>query len=149
LPEKGYTKRVPRWTEEMVTDAIKRYHERYGEVPASTDFNPSDSRRSARISAARSLGWLERAERVERDGDYPLPATVQKLFGTWIAGVKAAGLTPRTWALDPRVAEARYVAPDSLQKIMARLRAAKDPELRQRLLYELADAALGLARGAE
>lgn len=101
------------WTREEVLAALREWVERYGEVPAATDFHPGDCMRSARISAARSAAWVARAER-SNEGVWPWPRTVQRLFGSWAAAVKEAGYQPRREAMpklaptvEPRAALAR------------------------------------------
>lgn len=94
MPEAGYVKRKAVWTEEEIKQAIKDWVARYGEVPASTDWHPGDCLRSARISAARSQAWLERAARF-KEGEYPWPATVRRVYGRWSSAIRAAGFEPR------------------------------------------------------
>lgn len=143
-PKPGYKKRVHKWTPEMIIRALQYYAKKYGETPTATDFNPSDSRRCARIHAASAVVWLERAQRVENDNCYPYPQTVQKNFGSWDDGIKAAGLEPRKRGVDPRVQEARFVDPNSLQKLIARARSATDPELLSMLHYQIAEESIKL-----
>jgi hypothetical protein len=68
-----------------IVGAIQRFHERYGRVPAATDFNPQH---------ARQMGHHWRVERFYADGDYPFVSDVLGVFGTWNAAVTAAGFKP-------------------------------------------------------
>lgn len=74
------------WSRAAIVAAIQRFVSRYGQVPAATDFAPS---------AARRRGHEWRAARFYRDGDYPAADTVQRAFGSWNAGILAAGYAPR------------------------------------------------------
>jgi AraC-like DNA-binding protein len=64
----------PQWTSERVRDAMRAWQERYGKPPSSYDW----SRTHARRRGGNALGRLE-------DGDWPAPATVTDLYGTWAA----------------------------------------------------------------
>lgn len=74
-----------RWTRESVMAAIHLFADRYGRPPTATDFNPAHA-------IARGHGW--RAKRWQRDADYPSIFSVQRVFGSWSAGVAAAGFEP-------------------------------------------------------
>lgn len=74
------------WTPEVIIAAIQLFHARYGDIPSAEDWN---------ATMARNRGRLDIAERWERDGDYPQSNTVQLVFGSWNAGIAAAGFTPR------------------------------------------------------
>lgn len=74
------------WTRDAIVAAIRRFNARYGRPPSAIDFNPPN---------ARSRGRADRAERFERDGDYPYSLTVQRVFGSWSAGLRAAGFRPK------------------------------------------------------
>lgn len=73
------------WTPELVIDAIQEYARRYGRPPSATHFNPSQ---------ATKLGRLDLAERFHDDGCWPHAGTVQSMFGSWNAGIEAAGFEP-------------------------------------------------------
>ena len=75
-----------RWTRDEIVAAIRRFEARYGRQPCQADFTPADARRKGH-------GW--RAERYYRDDDYPSVLTVRARFGSWSAGLEAAGFEPR------------------------------------------------------
>lgn len=135
-------KRRLKWTEEEIIQKIKDWQAKYGEIPAATDWNPSDCRRSARISAARSQVWLERSERFSQ-GVYPWPGTVQKVFGSWNNAIRAAGFQPRKEAIS-ELPDAIKPS-DALRSIDAYLRQAQksdDPVERRKILSQIAQKAL-------
>jgi hypothetical protein len=70
-----------RWTPTEVVGAIRCFVARHGDLPVSADFNPA---------LARLSGQTWRAERYDRDGDYPSASTVKKRFGSWAAAIEAA-----------------------------------------------------------
>lgn len=74
------------WTPEAIIGAIRLYAHRYGAPPTAADWNPSMARR---------IGRDDWADRFNSDADYPLTFTVQRVFGSWSAGIQAAGYTPR------------------------------------------------------
>ena len=65
---------APRWTRESVRAAMRAWHDRYGKPPSSYDW----SRTHAGRRGAEALARLA-------DGDWPAPATVTDLYGTWAA----------------------------------------------------------------
>jgi hypothetical protein len=65
-----------RWTRELVLDAIRKWRVRYGRLPSSYDWSGTHARR-------RGGEALERL----KDGDWPSPGVVTKLFGDWLAAV--------------------------------------------------------------
>lgn len=73
------------WTRERIIEAICEWVAEYGEPPTAMQWSPSQARRAG-------LGWM--AERWE-SGEWPVLTTVQKAFGSWNAGIAAAGFTPR------------------------------------------------------
>lgn len=75
-----------KWTTQSIVASIQRFEQRHGRVPSANDFNPA---------MARSVGDLAASERFYRDGDYPHASMVQRIFGSWTAGVRAAGFEPR------------------------------------------------------
>jgi hypothetical protein len=135
-------KRKVKWTEEEVLAAIRSYVAERGIVPAATDFHPGDCVRSARISAARSQAWLERADHA-RENVYPWPATVAKLFGSWSAAVRAAGFTPRRESVpDLKPAIKPSDAIRSIEGYLTRAKQSEDVDERRELLSMIADRAL-------
>lgn len=73
------------WTRSAITSAIQLFAARYGEPPTSADWNTSQ---------ALSTGRSDLAERYQRDGDYPTTGSVQRIFGSWNEGIRAAGYEP-------------------------------------------------------
>src|SRR5207244_1004923 len=64
----------PRWTRELVLEAIRDWRERYGQLPSSYDW----SRTHARHRGGQALARL-------KAGNWPPASVVNKLFGTWAA----------------------------------------------------------------
>lgn len=73
-----------RWTAEAVIAAIQSWAATYGEPPTARDWNCSSE-----VSDA------DRVRQRFEDGDWPWFNTVQYVFGSWNAGIEAAGFTPR------------------------------------------------------
>ena len=65
-----------KWTRERVREAMRRWAELYGRAPSSYDW----SRTHARRRGAQAMRRLER-------GEWPAPATVSGLYGTWAAAL--------------------------------------------------------------
>ena len=63
---------TPRWTRELVLEAMREWQERYGRLPSSYDW----SRTHARRRAGEALRRLS-------EGEWPAGSVVTKLFGTW------------------------------------------------------------------
>jgi hypothetical protein len=75
------------WTRGLVIARICEWNERYGAPPAIPDWN---------AHAARADHNEERALRFEEARPYwPWFSTVIKIFGSWNAGIAAAGFKPR------------------------------------------------------
>ena len=68
----------------MLIEAIRDFAERYGRPPQVLDWNPA---------MARAQGFPERAERFYEDG-WPHVQYLQKRFGSFNAGIRAAGFEP-------------------------------------------------------
>lgn len=78
---------VKTWTREAIIAAIRSFAAEFGEPPATPDWNPTQ---------ARILHNEARAGRAEeRAGEWPHAWTVRREFGSWAAGLRAAGFTPR------------------------------------------------------
>lgn len=76
-----------RWASEALTAAIREWVSEYGEPPAISDWSPI---------AARSLNDEARARRFEdAGGRWPWFTLVVRRFGSWNAGIRAAGFEPR------------------------------------------------------
>jgi AraC-like DNA-binding protein len=69
----------PRWTRELVLEAMRDWQERYGRLPSSYDW----SRTHARRRAGEALRRLSA-------GEWPSASVVTKLFGSWAAARRAA-----------------------------------------------------------
>lgn len=66
--------RARKWTRERVREAMLAWEGRYGTPPSSYDW----SRTHTRARGAEAIARL-------RDGEWPAPATVSALYGTWEA----------------------------------------------------------------
>lgn len=80
-----FHERSRRWDAEIVLEAIRQFAARYGRPPVATDWNPAH---------ARAVGRGEVADRFYEDGCWPLFTYVQFHFGSWNAGIEAAGFAP-------------------------------------------------------
>lgn len=68
------------WTRETIGAAIRQWHFEHGAFPAATDWNATLARRFGRP---------------DRPVDFPSVETVQRVFGSWNAAIRAAGFEPR------------------------------------------------------
>lgn len=76
------------WTPGAVVAAMREWAREFGEPPSLMDWNPSEARNRLHDPA--------RAERFEAlHGRYPSVTSVVHEFGTWNAGMVAAGFEPR------------------------------------------------------
>jgi AraC-like DNA-binding protein len=73
---------APRWTRESVRAAMRAWRDRYGKPPSSYDWSRTHARRRGGDALARLA-----------EGDWPSPATVTALYGTWAAARADAGGT--------------------------------------------------------
>ena len=144
MPEKGYTKRRHKWSEEEIIAKIQEWHGLYGETPSASDWNPSDCNRSARIALARSQRWLLRGQRFI-SGEFPWPRTVQVAFGSWNNAIRAAGFDPRRTAVENLVEIDRYVGMHDLRTMIVRAQQMKDHQKLIHVMHQIADTALGVA----
>jgi AraC-like DNA-binding protein len=64
----------PRWTRELVREAMRTWEGRYGTAPSSYDWSRTHARRRGGDALARL-----------QEGDWPAPGTVTQLYGTWAA----------------------------------------------------------------
>lgn len=74
------------WTAEVIIERIREWNDIWGEPPAMPDWNPNK---------AREMGNEARARRFEKDRRWPWFTQVVAKFGTWNAGIIAAGFEPR------------------------------------------------------
>ena len=74
-----------RLTAQEIIEAIRRWHEAYGEPPSMSDWDPY---------RARQAGQVWRVARY-RAGDWPSAKSVRNHFGRLSDAVAAAGLVPR------------------------------------------------------
>ena len=84
--DNGQSKARSFWTPDDLIERIQAWNETYGSPPGARDWSPS---------MARKQGRDDIAERFELDGCWPHVNTVQRVFGSWNEGVRAAGFTPR------------------------------------------------------
>ena len=91
---------APQWTRERVREAMRRWAELYGRAPSSYDWSPTHACRRG-----------DQAMRRLQAGDWPAPATVHKLYGSWAAALADAFDAPgrardadreRSWGADVR-----------------------------------------------
>ncbi len=143
MPKAGYKKRRAKWTEDEVIEKIQEWNSKFGAPPTSTEWNPSDCRRSARISTDRAASWLDRAMTFET-GEYPWTGSVQKLFDSWNAAIKAAGFTPRTSTLGSLRKGLTAEGLPGLKKLFDEVEAVKG-EAQRMVLYRIAETAIALA----
>ncbi|WP_320671980.1 hypothetical protein [Patulibacter defluvii] len=78
-------RRRTRLTADEILDAIRRWHDQYGEPPGMADWDPY---------RARQIGQQWRIERYDA-GDWPSAKSVRNHFGRLSNAVAAAGLVPR------------------------------------------------------
>jgi hypothetical protein len=74
------------WTKEKIIVAIREFADRYGRPPSAWDWNPH---------MALNGGTVSVYDRFYTDGCWPYTHYVQERFGSWNAGIAAAGFTPR------------------------------------------------------
>lgn len=140
-------KRRLKWEKAEVIEKIQQWVKDYGEIPAATDWNPSDCRRSSYIATERARRWADRADRFSQ-GVYPWPRTVQDLFGSWNNAIAAAGFTPRRIAIEdlkPRRDHAEIFR--DLEGAYKSLAESKTKERRIAALHNIASLALEAAEG--
>lgn len=147
MPSAGYHKRRVKWSRAEILAAAQEWERKHGEPPRVCDWNPSIHRRDARVLLARAHRWLVCASRVD-DGVYPWPSTVQVVFGSWNAMIRAAGFAPyprveRLPACDPSTAVT------DISALVARAKNTRDPDVLRRTLYLIADKAIMGAGGVK
>lgn len=80
------------YSDEAILAAVRRWANRYGGPPTSTDWEPARARRT---------GQAWRAERFELD-EWPTVRMVRTRFGSFNAAIREAGLRPRRAPTRPR-----------------------------------------------
>lgn len=75
------------WSREVIIEAIREYHDRYGRPPVAMDWNLTMAR-----SKANPARLVEIEDRWE-EGCWPVVSQVQYRFGSWNAAIEAAGLS--------------------------------------------------------
>lgn len=73
------------WTADSIIDAFHAWTTEHGAPPAAADWNPALARRQGRDDRARRHAL----------GTWPYYSTVVRYFGSWAAGLEAAGWHPR------------------------------------------------------
>jgi AraC-like DNA-binding protein len=73
----------PRWTRELVLEAMREWQERYGRLPSSYDWSRTHARRRGGDALTRLSS-----------GRWPAASVVSKLFGSWTA---ARGRASTPW----------------------------------------------------
>lgn len=74
------------WTREWIVSKIQEWTSLYGEPPTAEDWAPQTVH-SRRANAVRTRFY---------SASWPYTEYVQRRFGSWNAGIEAAGFTPRT-----------------------------------------------------
>lgn len=76
-----------KWSPEKVIAKMREWHGIYGRPPSTLDWNPA----SARLHPTLSEEAAERKTKRFEEGDWPWVTTVERYFGSWTAGLTAAG----------------------------------------------------------
>ncbi|MCW2924398.1 MAG: hypothetical protein JWM98_1802 [Thermoleophilia bacterium] len=106
------------WTRGEVLERIREWTHQHGKPPAASQWNPARAQSFADAAMAKSRVWLEGIAAF-KEGDYPGQDTVERLFGSWSAGLEAAGYASRPKGRTPRavtashVRQAVYASPDA------------------------------------
>jgi hypothetical protein len=85
-----------RWTRDVLVAKLREWEATYGEPPGQVDWNPHHARHILHDEA--------RAARFEA-GEWPSKEAVVREFGSWNAGMAAAGFTPRVGRGGPENAQ--------------------------------------------
>lgn len=109
-------RRRRQWASVGIVEAIRRWHELYGEPPSMADWDPY---------RARQIGQEWRVARYE-DGDWPSAKSVRNHFGRLSTAVAAAGLVPRHQGQHCPQAELAIDAAVQLHLAHMRVQRAKD-----------------------
>jgi Homeodomain-like domain len=83
---------APRWTRELVLEAMWGWRDRFGRLPTSYDWSSTQAPRRGGEALAR----LARS-------DWPAPSVVTRLFGSWSAARAAAAWRDALVSYDPTV----------------------------------------------
>jgi hypothetical protein len=76
-----------KWTREAVITSIQTWEDLYGSPPRATDWNP----------AMIKTDDGGKARKIFNDnGMWPHVTTICRMFGSWNAGIEAAGFKPRS-----------------------------------------------------
>jgi Homing endonuclease associated repeat len=94
------------WGREEIVEAFQRFAEKFGRAPSAADLLLRSPSQREHASPER----LAEADTIARSGLLlPAPDTVQRVFGSWNAAVRAAGLEPNaTGTPGHRVPRPRY-----------------------------------------
>jgi hypothetical protein len=82
------------WTPDLLVEAGRLYHKKYGEVPTMSHFYPNGARKSKRIDAEMLI------ERFNEDACWPSSATIIKHFKSFGAYQRACGFEPTRSSAD-------------------------------------------------
>lgn len=85
------------YTRETVIAAFKSWAEQHdGQAPTSADFWLARLRQFSKAAETQKAAKaFERHAKAAEKAGYPIPPTVQRLFGSWAKGLQAAGLKRR------------------------------------------------------
>jgi hypothetical protein len=76
------------WTQELLIEAGRLYHEKYDEVPTMAHFYPNSARKSKRSDSETLI------QRFNEDACWPSSATIIKHFRSFGAYQRACGFEP-------------------------------------------------------
>jgi hypothetical protein len=82
------------WTQELLIEAGRLYHMKYGEVPTMAHFYPNNARKSSRLDGEALV------QRFEEDACWPSSATIIKHFKSFGAYQRACGFEPTRSSAD-------------------------------------------------
>jgi hypothetical protein len=90
------------WTRDLIIEKICEWAERYGRPPSAIDWDTSTCRRHPDMTEATKQRKLDRFE----EGNWPYTGYVAVRFGSWAAGLRAAGFEPNPTGFTGRWEEA-------------------------------------------
>ena len=90
----GKTANASEWTQELLIEAGRLYHKKYGEVPTQSHFYPNGALKSKRNDKEILI------ERFNEDACWPSSATIIKHFKSFGAYQRACGFEPTRSSAD-------------------------------------------------
>jgi hypothetical protein len=144
------------WTPELVIERVQDWARETGAPPTSGEWEIGRPEKEAEKALAKARAWHDKAAMFHA-GQWPGNDTVRRFFGTFSAGLAAAGFEPRPQGRTPRDLTARQLAqlrvrnggytagPSQLAaqiKSVMEARAAGDTDALRSSLYDLAATAM-------